>query len=338
MKFPPLKPWMTKSLLAAGCVVIGGGIGYFLPHPPASSVLAVTRIGGYSFINPLLNCHIEGGTPAPEFDHLQGSLNAVIDAAKSHGDVTRAAVYFRSMDSGDWTGVDQSDTYVPASLLKVPVLIAYLRESEDEPGILDRMYALPAAPDENANEYFKPPEPLALGRSYSVDTLLRAMAVESDNNAEFALTAHVATSSLENVYNDFNLPMAADSASDAMSPAAYMRVFRILYNATYLTRADSQEVLATLAQSTFADGAAAGLPAGTPFSHKFGERDVTTENASGAVTGEVKDLSDCGIVYYPQHPYGICVMTEGTDYAKQASVIADLSRIAYQAVDGGLLK
>jgi hypothetical protein len=52
--------------------------------------------------------------------------------------------------------------------------------------------------------------------------------------------------------------------------------------------------------------------------------------AGGAVSGV--ELSDCGVVYYPKHPYLLCVMTSAKDIPTASTVIANISRIAYSAV------
>jgi hypothetical protein len=106
----------------------------------------------------------------------------------------------------------------------------------------------------------------------------------------------------------------------------YMHFFRILYNATYLRRTRAQQALEMLSHTGFNAGLVAGVPGDTVVSHKFGER---TSHGDGTTR---RELHDCGIVYFPGHPYGICVMTEGSDFTDLASVIADISGTAYQYV------
>jgi hypothetical protein len=62
-----------------------------------------------------------------------------------------------------------------------------------------------------------------------------------------------------------------------------------------------------------------------PVAHKFAER-------SDPQTGE-KQLHDCGIVYYPRHPYLLCVMTKGPGFEGLAGVVARVSRMVYSEVD-----
>jgi hypothetical protein len=106
----------------------------------------------------------------------------------------------------------------------------------------------------------------------------------------------------------------------------YASFFRVLYNASYLGKQLSEWALATLAQSEFREGIVAGVPPAVPVAHKFGEhKDVAT--------GEVQ-LHDCGIVYVPEHPYLLCVMTRGASFEHLDDAIASTSRLIFAQVAG----
>jgi len=321
----------------AACVAIGVALGYALFGQTPQGSSSVTRQGGYNFINPLLSCDINEDVPDSKFDSLRQSLTQLINQDKDNGYATRISIYFRDMNTGNWTGVGENDVYIPASLLKVPVMIAYLHQQETTGGVLNTYYSLPSSPDTNASEYFKPEHPLTLGGAYTVTDLIKAMITQSDNNAAAVLQAHMSPTSIADVYNNFGLPIEPSEADADMSPVEYMRVFRILYNATYLDRSDSEQALELLSAIDFPQGAVKGLPSGMPFANKFGERTVETVS-SGQTVVQKRDLADCGIVYYPGNPYGICIMTEGRDFSQLANVIADISGTVYESVNNGLLK
>jgi beta-lactamase class A len=99
---------------------------------------------------------------------------------------------------------------------------------------------------------------------------------------------------------------------------------RVLYNASYLSREMSEKALDYLLASDYKDGLVAGLPPGTQVAHKFGEYEREDMN----------QLHDCGIVYYPRHPYILSVMTRGSDKQMMADTIAEISRLIYEEVDG----
>jgi hypothetical protein len=58
--------------------------------------------------------------------------------------------------------------------------------------------------------------------------------------------------------------------------------------------------------------------------HKFGER--TLEKGT-------QHFHDCGIVYYPRHPYLLCVMTQGRDIEAQSRAIASISTFVFQKME-----
>ncbi|MCA9370267.1 serine hydrolase, partial [Candidatus Woesebacteria bacterium] len=86
-----------------------------------------------------------------------------------------------------------------------------------------------------------------------------------------------------------------------ITPIDYASVFRILYNATYLSEAMSERALALLAESSYDSGIVNGVPEGTVTANKFGIDD--TEQAQQRL-----QLHDCGVVYDEPNPYIIsCV-------------------------------
>jgi beta-lactamase class A len=215
-------------------------------------------------------------------------------------------------------------------------MIAYLRAAQGNPSYLTQTLTLPSAQNYNTEETIRPAAPLALGKSYTYTELLSAMIKGSDNNAAEVLLKNVPDKNINDVYNSFGVSPVTDTSADVISPIEYMRFFRILYNATYLGKTSSRNALTMLSETNFKDGIVAGVPADTTVAHKFGERSIEATNVSTA-TIEKRELHDCGIVYYPGTPYGICIMTEGKDLTTLASVIAQVSSAVYSDVAKGLL-
>jgi beta-lactamase class A len=94
---------------------------------------------------------------------------------------------------------------------------------------------------------------------------------------------------------------------------------KTLYNSTILTPPYSELALKLMSESTFNDGIRQGVPTDVVIAHKFGE----------AGTPEDIQLHEAAIVYAPDHPYLISVMTRGTDMTAQKALIAQLSASAY---------
>ena len=280
---------------------------------------------GYNFISPLL--FTDNLNPdTKDYRVLDGNLNTYINDAVSKGQVSKVSVYFRDLNSGHWMGINENDQYKPASLLKIAILTAYLRQAEINPSILEQnLKASPDSSDLDLVQNYKSKNPIELGKTYSVRNLLSSMIVNSDNNAMGLLAQNISTSSIDVIYKDLQIPVIDGRVSN-ISPSLYSRFFRILYNSSYLSHAASESVLDLLSKTDFSVGLVAGVPAGTTVSHKFGEN-VSPD-------GSEVQLHDCGIVYYPSHPYFICVMTKGKDFGSLEKVISTISKTVWNDVDG----
>jgi beta-lactamase class A len=161
---------------------------------------------------------------------------------------------------------------------------------------------------------------------YTIEDLIYRMIVYSDNNAFTFLTKIVDPGQLDRVYSNLRLLNPRVVTDDAfLSVQTYESFFRILYNASYLNRDSSQWALDVLSKSEFRAGLVAGVPPEIKISHKFGEKSDAGEG--------VVQLHDCGIVYYPRHPYLLCVMSKGPDFQVLDDVIANISQTVFTEVD-----
>ncbi|MBI4062199.1 MAG: serine hydrolase [Elusimicrobia bacterium] len=293
----------------------------------AASAAAPRDAGGQrgprrGLIHPLLDVD-----PNREFSELRPFHHKMlqeIERQKKSGAITSASFYFRDLDNGPVISQDEHTPFKAASLLKVPVMFAVLKAAEKNPAILDRR--IPALPlVTNRDQHFKTMRPVTAGQEYSVLELLRAMISGSDNGAVRALVNTLNRDQYLSVFTDLGLriPNVRD-LDNSVTVKEYGTFFRILYNASYLGREQSQLALEMLANSEFKRGLAAGVPLGVTIAHKFGE----TTDADGQ-----RLLHDCGIVYHETRPYLLCLMTRGEDFDRLAGAIAALSNLAYREVD-----
>ena len=283
----------------------------------------------YGFINPLLGCEIADKKEFKELKPVKDKIRTLIDKKISQRDATSIGTYVRKINTGQWAGVNEDEQFSPASLLKVPTLIAYLKLAETNPRILSQKLYYDGAIDRNMSEYFKSGQSIERGY-YMISDLLERMIVHSGNNSHYLLKEYLDPAVLQEIYNDLRLPIPQSRDDvDFMSAKEYALVLRTLYSATYLSREMSEKALELLSKTTFKDGLVMGVPATTIVSHKFGERTVFFSN------GEVKEkeLHDCGIIYHPEQPYLLCIMTKGDDFKNLQTTIADISRLVYTEID-----
>ena len=296
-----------------------------LPIPPLRE-----ETTNYRLIDPLLACNSREATTG-RYKELEDALHGVITADKQAGSAKEISVYFQEYPSGRWVGIDQDHQYDPASLLKIVLMIAYLKDDELNPGSIEKKYFYtPTLQQLNNSIPFDATSTLTVGQEYSAEALIRAMIVDSDNGAKDVLLDNANNKTLSQVYKDLNIP-DPDSTSGpyTISPKAYSLFFRILYNSTYLSRMNSEKAMGFLSKAIYKNGIVSGLPEGVTVAHKFGEH--VTSNTDGSV--QSVELHDCGVVYGPNLPYFLCVMTSGSDISGLKSAIKDVSKTVFDSLD-----
>jgi len=283
--------------------------------------------GQHNYINPLLACDVaEDLISNPNIIPFKEKIEEFLTTRRDPRWATKVGVYFRELNDGSWFSIGDSEKFIPASMRKVPLMIALLKQAETEKGLLDRLVTFDLSNDYNQNQNIKPSQTLVFGKKYAVRDLIYRMIVYSDNNAFTFLTKIVDTAQLDRVYSSLRLlnPRSLKD-DDFLSVQTYESFFRVLYNASYVSRVSSEWALEILSKSEFRTGLVSGIPPSVKVSHKFGEK-------SDASEGTVQ-LHDCGIVYYPSHPYLLCVMSKGPNFELLDDVIAEISQITYSEVD-----
>jgi hypothetical protein len=317
-----------------GCVALGFVLGYWVK--PTKKVLSTQAIRShakkYTFISPLLAVNrADIDTPSPIYTALDTSVKKYITDQTSSGGASDVSVYFINYGKSGSFALDENKAYSPASLLKVVVMVAYLKQSDTDPSILTRRLTYnPSIAQTSQSVPFEAPSMLVVGRAYTVEDLINKMIIDSDNGAMNLLLDNADSKYLNDFYTELGVhgPVEGSSASlYTISATDYSLFFRILYNGTYLSDDTSEKALSILSKSTYADGLIAGLPAGSLVAHKYGEHVNGTADHIDSV-----ELHDCGIAYVKNGPYLLCVMTKGTSLPGLQATIAHISKMIYDDV------
>ncbi len=309
-----------------GVFLAGVFMGMQIPHWHADTSLIEKREqnSSFTFISPLLACESESSAASQgALLDLQKKLHSLIDEQKRSGAITEAGVYFRELKYGGWIGVNENLLFTPGSLLKVPLIMSVYEHAIEHPEITQNQYEL-ATSAPSFPLHYPPPAPIQRGNAYTLDELVRATLIFSDNDAALMLSQVIDEASLKDSYERLGISSPRMGADYQVSVKSYASFFRILYNATYISRTMSEYVLSLLSESTFDKGLVAGLPAEIPVAHKFGEREL----GDGTV-----QLHDCGVVYTKPNPYILCVMTRGKDFTQLEKTIAEISRTTYSEIE-----
>lgn len=349
-----MKKRFPKARLRASLLVLGGAV-IFTAGAVSFHFYSAYETGecfsAHQHINADVVCG-EGTKPVitkTGYASLKREIETFIETLKEDGKTSEVGVYFRDLKFGPATGVNERLDFSPASLLKVPLVMLYLREESDAPGFLMNQpglnYSLPETPRTkeerrrletslNFDQVFPPPDEIVPGEGYSIEELMYRTMAYSDNKANELLALHASAifggdEVFVELLHDLGLIDPESAADDAISVRSYAGLFRLLYNVSYLSPEMSEKLLGWLSESTFDEGLEAGVPEGVRVAHKFGERELGQGN---------HQLHDCGIVYYPGNPYLLCVMTRGDNVFELAPVIATISRMVYEEVDSRRIK
>lgn len=279
----------------------------------------------YEYLN-VLRCDPESNIKSKEYTVLRNEIIDYIQEQQSKKTVTNVSVFFRDLREGSTMSINAQESFSPASLLKVPLLITYYKKAESDPSVLTRKFALSGKLDSNPQN-IKPQKSVIAGQNYTINELLDLLITQSDNLAWEALISDLRQNYSE---EDFVETLSDVGIIDPrkkheeqyITTQAYASIFRVLYNSSYLNMEMSNKALDLLTHSVFKDGLVAGIPEGIKVAHKFGEQSYD----------DIRQLHDCGIIYYEKNPYLLCVMTQGDNLEELKPVIREISKKVYEEV------
>lgn len=281
------------------------------------------------FINPEPGCELYQAK-LESINTLQEKLKEEVALYIQNQKATRISVFSRDLLSRRFVGVNESEIFNMASLLKLPLAITYYRVAETEQGALDQSIVYSGELNLYEKQTIQPKEKLVEGGTYSYKELIERSLIYSDNTAAEILLEQVPVAFFDKILVALGLQVVRDGKKeDLVTAKSYANTFRSLFNASFISREHSNEILGILTKSTFTEGAVKKLPKDVVVAHKFGERSF-----KDPVTGEIKrqQLHDCGIVYAKNgdEPYTFCIMTEGKNLADLEEITQNLSLTIYK--------
>jgi hypothetical protein len=303
---------------------------YNSSHPPVISDTEIREDSpSYRFINPIIFAD-DDKVHYPEFQAFDNSLDGYIASVEKKASIDSVSVYFRDLNSGHWTGINEDDTYDPANMLEVVVMMGYFNKASDDPSVLSEQIYYQAKPSAGTastistipTQYYPPTKILSAG-FYSVDQLLENMIIYCDTTAEKAL-AGANPDYINQVYSDFQLPrphsadstLAIDSADatviDFMSARQYATLFRALYNGTYLSWNLSERAMQLLSMTRWSKGLVAGLDEGISDDT---DADTNTNKNSGQAMSDPDATDNTAVA----HKFGehISQLADGTVVSRE---------------------
>ncbi|MDP2789340.1 MAG: serine hydrolase [bacterium] len=302
------------------------GLGIFLGPTIFNNDKASLCDSKIIFINKDIACGSINVVRKTGYADFKKELLLYIDNEKNKGKVKEVSMYFRDLQRGPVFGINETDTFAAASLLKIPVAIMYFKIEEEKPGLLLQMFKYTEPSEGIVTQPYPPLEQLEVNKLYTIEKLIFNMLAYSDNTTAGLLVDTIYSIDggpeiFKNTFKELGITQAESKGEEIVTVRGNASLFTFLYNSSYLTENSSNKLLEILSKTTYKEGITKYLPDGIIVAHKFGTR--------GDKEG-VKQLHDCGIVYYPENPYLLCIMTKGSNWQDLSSVISNMSAMIYK--------
>lgn len=303
---------------ATGTKVKRPAVNTVVPATVNCSDMKILRNNNFTYTHPILLVDLpeESKSLMP----LKSQIATLIEERKQQGSITSASVFMKEFSLGGWIGINTETPYNPGSLVKMAMMITYMKDSESNPGLLEKkLYFDPkyfkVVPRQTFEENSIKP-----GQWYTVKELLMRMIIYSDNYSTGLINMNANLNTFNKLYSDLNQPVPdVHNMAYATNVVDYSKFLRILYNGSYLKKSNSELCLEWLAQSSFVSGMTKYLPKDAVVCRKFGEFGLNAE----------KQWHESGIVYYNNKTYLLTIMTKGMDIVKMRETISEISRLVF---------
>ena len=214
-------------------------------------------------IKPLL--FVESYRNEESYKPLKLKIDNYLKQKSQDGSISTASVYMNDLTTANHFEINPQELYDPASLIKVSLMIVYLKEAETNPSTLKKKIFFSSKYDEDYAATIKDVT-ISVGKQYSVSELLYHMIVYSDNEAFWLLIDNSDASAITKLNESFGIPINTDKIHNRKIAPNFVanansisRFFRVLYSATYLNREMSQYALSLLTQSKYKEGLLKGV-------------------------------------------------------------------------------
>ncbi len=321
--------YLNPIFLSSLFLIIGFASAYvwFKPKPIKNETHKQNQ-NNYALLNPLIDDYAANHLNMGELKSFRDKIEAYIKKETAKSPDLHVSYYFRDLNNGLWTGINEKETFAPASLMKIPVMIAILKKAETHPDVFEQEMVYDSINNGliEEDQGFK----RVHGTHYSMDALIEMMIDYSDNFATLTLLKYIGEEAVQKVEKDLNVRIKPEytELSNFVTVKNYAGFFRILYNASYLNPEMSQKALGFLSKAVYNEGIRKAIPDTIMVAQKYGKRDIQNQGTKL----ESIQLHHFGLVYYPGKPFILGIMTRGSNLEQKKRIIYDLSKITYEEV------
>lgn len=307
-KMIPGIPSITKILLAVIVVLFLTTV--FLLQRTIRSAGVLANVARYSLLSPRILQEYHNDILI-NFLPLRQRLRTLTSA---HGD--SFALYFEYLPTGTSIGIREKEEFAAASLIKIPVIMAYYRQKDrlgDKIGEKEITIEEKHIDKGSGTLWQK-----GVGAKIALKEVVRLAIVESDNTATRVLGDYVSDEDFTTVYEGLDIDLKTGEDGTILTTKHYSSVLKALYFSAVLSKDHSQEILTLMTKTIYIDKLPAGVPNTVPVAHKVGVLDK-------------REYMDCGIVYIPKRPYLLC-MVSFSDEKTATERMSSISKEVYDFV------
>jgi beta-lactamase class A len=286
-------------------------------------------------------------SPASSSASDQSDLKAKIEALVRASGAETVAVAYQDLATGAELLINPDTNFHAASTMKVPVMMEVYRQvgagklslnqripiKNDFRSLVDGSYYVLDPESDSDQSLYK-----RVGQTETIRDLVRLMITVSSNLAANLLIEQVTPERVMDLMrligaNNIRVLRGVEDGkaferglNNTTTARDLMIILRRIADRSAVSTKASDEMIEIMLDQKFNEGIPAGLPPGARVSHKTGS--ITRVN------------HDAAIVYLPNRkPYVLVVLTRGIEDEKRShKLIADISRLVYEAATGALGK
>lgn len=206
--------------------------------------------------------------------------------------------YFEYLPTGTSIGFNEKTPLYAASLVKVPLVMAFYKLDTDQKVDIDntKVKITEDEIDSGFGDLYKK----GVGYELTLREVTRLALVDSDNTAARILGKLVPYDNFKEIYSGLDLDLNIEKGETLISTKSYASILKALYFSSILKREDSNQILDLLTQTKFDDKLRAPIPSDILVAHKIG-------------VYKNEYYQDCGIVYLPKRPYVLCMISKSSE-------------------------
>lgn len=253
--------------------------------------------------------------PSPVLEEIK---NLTRDLRGTYG------VWVYRLKNGNQYGLNYSEVFPAASLMKLPVILTLYQEAQlrqarlpagqgsaGQADFLETKYKL-AQGDKRSGAGILQGKPA--GTVYTYRQLAEFMGQYSDNTANNVLVKVLGAAKIQQTIDD--LGMKRTSFKDyTTTPEDIGLFFRKLYQGNLVNQVNRDEILKFLTKTGFEDRIPAGVPEGVRVAHKIGT--------------EIGVFSDAGIVF-SEKPFVLVIMSKNAREAEALEILPQITQKVWE--------